>query len=184
LDPSLGRVYISRNVIFDETVFPFSTLKPNAGALLKNEISLLHPTLRTPQDGVCVGEPTVINDANLDHEVLADFTDFLASNGDPQPAEPRNAEDPGMRSGGDPVSGEAALDRERIPIGEDYVPQQSVAAACPADPASRPPASPCLHGSSVDSCGNQTSASQHVGAALENVILTPSEPQDRPRTHL
>jgi hypothetical protein len=170
LDPSLGRVYISRNVIFDETVFPFSTLKPNAGALLKNEISLLHPTLRTPQDGVCVGEPTVINDANLDHEVLTDFTDFLASNGDPQPAEPRNAEDPGMRSGGDPVSSEAALDRERIPIGED--------------PASRPPASPCLHGSSVDSCGNQTSASQHVGAALENVILTPSEPQDRPRTHL
>ena len=34
LDVSTGRVYISRDVVFDETVFPFSTLHPNAGARL------------------------------------------------------------------------------------------------------------------------------------------------------
>jgi hypothetical protein len=32
LDPKEGRVYISRDVVFDESVFPFSSLHPNAGA--------------------------------------------------------------------------------------------------------------------------------------------------------
>jgi hypothetical protein len=45
LDISTGRVYISRDVIFDENVFPFSELHPNAGARLRSEINLLHPTL-------------------------------------------------------------------------------------------------------------------------------------------
>jgi hypothetical protein len=41
LDVSTGRIYISRDVVFDETVFPFEHLHPNAGALLKKEILLL-----------------------------------------------------------------------------------------------------------------------------------------------
>ena len=41
LDIQSGRVYISRDVIFDEEVFPFSTLHPNAGARLRAEIALL-----------------------------------------------------------------------------------------------------------------------------------------------
>jgi histone deacetylase 1/2 len=36
LDISTGRVYISRDVIFDEKVFPFSQLHPNAGARLRS----------------------------------------------------------------------------------------------------------------------------------------------------
>jgi hypothetical protein len=34
-------VYISRDVVFDETIFPFASLHPNAGALLRKEILLL-----------------------------------------------------------------------------------------------------------------------------------------------
>jgi hypothetical protein len=41
LDVSTGRVYISLDVVFDENVFPFQALHPNAGALLKREILLL-----------------------------------------------------------------------------------------------------------------------------------------------
>jgi hypothetical protein len=48
LDISTGRIYISRDVVFDETVFPFSTLHPNAGARLRLEISLLPPSLIDP----------------------------------------------------------------------------------------------------------------------------------------
>jgi hypothetical protein len=48
LDVSTGRVYISRDVVFDENVFPFQELHPNAGALLKKEILLL-PT-STPNE--------------------------------------------------------------------------------------------------------------------------------------
>ena len=32
LEPTSGRIYVSRDVVFDENVFPFSTLHPNAGA--------------------------------------------------------------------------------------------------------------------------------------------------------
>jgi hypothetical protein len=45
LDIQSGRVYISRDVIFDEGVFPFSTLHSNAGARLRAEIALLPPDL-------------------------------------------------------------------------------------------------------------------------------------------
>lgn len=45
LDPAEGRVYISRDAVFDENVFPFSQLRPNAGVRLREEISLLPETL-------------------------------------------------------------------------------------------------------------------------------------------
>lgn len=41
LDIPTGRVYISRDIVFDETKFPFADLHPNAGALLRKEILLL-----------------------------------------------------------------------------------------------------------------------------------------------
>jgi hypothetical protein len=41
LDVSTGRVYISRDVVFDEQIFPFQSLHPNAGAQLRSEILLL-----------------------------------------------------------------------------------------------------------------------------------------------
>ncbi len=48
LDPSTGRVYISRDVIFYENVFPFASLHPNAGAKLRSEILLLPSHLDIP----------------------------------------------------------------------------------------------------------------------------------------
>ena len=48
LDVASGRVYISRDVVFDESVFPFAKLHPNAGALLRKEILLLPETLQNP----------------------------------------------------------------------------------------------------------------------------------------
>jgi hypothetical protein len=46
LEVKTGRVYISRDVVFDETVFPFQSLHPNAGALLRKEILLLPESLQ------------------------------------------------------------------------------------------------------------------------------------------
>jgi hypothetical protein len=45
LDISTGRLYISRDVVFDEKDFPFPELHANAGARLRSEIELLSPTL-------------------------------------------------------------------------------------------------------------------------------------------
>ena len=51
LEISTGRIYISREVIFDETLFPFSKLHPNAGALLRAEIALLSDPTILPDSG-------------------------------------------------------------------------------------------------------------------------------------
>jgi histone deacetylase 1/2 len=48
LDISSGRIYISRDVVFDEHVFPFAELNPNAGARLRDEILLLPTHLLPP----------------------------------------------------------------------------------------------------------------------------------------
>lgn len=49
LEPTTGRVYISRDVVFDEALFPFEILYENVGALLRKEISLL-PLNLLPHD--------------------------------------------------------------------------------------------------------------------------------------
>jgi hypothetical protein len=41
LDPSEERVYISRDVIFDEQVFSFTSMQLNVGAQLWSELALL-----------------------------------------------------------------------------------------------------------------------------------------------
>jgi hypothetical protein len=46
LDISKGRIYISRDVLFDESVFPFAELHSNAGARYNSEVLLL-PTTAT-----------------------------------------------------------------------------------------------------------------------------------------
>jgi hypothetical protein len=56
LEVSSGRIYISQDVIFDEEVFPFSTLHPNAGAHLKSGIHLIDPTLFASTTGQGVGQ--------------------------------------------------------------------------------------------------------------------------------
>jgi hypothetical protein len=45
LEENTGRIYISRDVVFDENIFPFSKLHKNAGAKLRSEILLLPPVL-------------------------------------------------------------------------------------------------------------------------------------------
>ena len=52
LDPFVGRVYISCDVVFDEQVFPFSQLHPNAGAWLRDEFDLLPDVLKNPSSSV------------------------------------------------------------------------------------------------------------------------------------
>jgi len=49
LDVKTGRIYISRDVVFDESIYPFASLHSNAGARLQSEIiqlpfSLLNPS--------------------------------------------------------------------------------------------------------------------------------------------
>jgi hypothetical protein len=51
LDVKAGRVYISRDVVFDENVFPFASLHPNAGQILRHELHLLPPDISSSHVG-------------------------------------------------------------------------------------------------------------------------------------
>jgi hypothetical protein len=52
LDVSEGHVYTYRDVVFDEIVFPFAQLHPDAGARLRSEILLLPSTLLNPSSDI------------------------------------------------------------------------------------------------------------------------------------
>jgi hypothetical protein len=66
LDVSTGRVYVSRDVVFNEAVFPFKDLHPNAGALLRKEIILLDKTLYNVEQGdEIIDDSTLTNPTNL-----------------------------------------------------------------------------------------------------------------------
>jgi len=74
LEPKTGRFYISRDVVFDEDVFPFSSLHPNAGARLRDEVSLLPENLNPFVPGVVdchvpdVTNPTVVTNGDETQE--------------------------------------------------------------------------------------------------------------------
>jgi histone deacetylase 1/2 len=87
LEISSGRIYISRDVVFDETEFPFSKLHSNAGARLREEISLLSPNLLNIHESEQLGGHMTNLPANLDNsdvfgEDFSENRDQNPSNGD------------------------------------------------------------------------------------------------------
>ena len=77
LDVTTGCIYISRDVVFDEQVFPFSELHENAGASLKTEIECLSPSLFYFQNGV---EHVVDQSATCPRELANDLVADLEEN--------------------------------------------------------------------------------------------------------
>jgi hypothetical protein len=67
LNVSTGRVYISRDVVFDENIFPFAKHHPNARAKLQSEILLLPSSLLASEqlhNGVNILDEPVANNPN------------------------------------------------------------------------------------------------------------------------
>jgi hypothetical protein len=81
LELTSGHVYISCDVIFDETIFPFAILHPNTDALLKAKILLLHPILRNLNESEHVDEPNMANGADATSESFADTSHSDGENG-------------------------------------------------------------------------------------------------------
>jgi hypothetical protein len=81
LDISTGRLYIPRDIVFDETVFPFSSLHSNAGARLRDEINML-PLYLQPlnfhyHEGHELREPVDINPPNAANPPAESFLQNL-----------------------------------------------------------------------------------------------------------
>jgi hypothetical protein len=65
LEPKSGRVYISRDVVFDEQIFHFKDLHENMRAKLRQEISLLPPDLVPSYDMFQVEQNSVQRGENI-----------------------------------------------------------------------------------------------------------------------
>jgi hypothetical protein len=128
LKPKSGHVYISRDVIFDETVFSDSSLHPNVSAQLKVELLLLHPMLCTTDGDV---EMSIRNNsADIVEEsyvALGDFTD-TSNSGAQKAMDQHGAANPtiefradlgpqaGTEPGADPSPHASSLDHEQIAL--------------------------------------------------------------------
>jgi hypothetical protein len=60
LDPSVGRIYISREVVFDEHAFPFASMHPNAAAQLRAELALLPDLFHSSSNSVTRIHQTIL----------------------------------------------------------------------------------------------------------------------------
>ena len=80
LDIAEGRIYISRDIVFDEDVYPFAKLHPNAGARLRSEILLLPTSLRNPCS--TFGDNNTVDTNGIDsmHTNMADENTGAAEN--------------------------------------------------------------------------------------------------------
>lgn len=126
LEPHTGRIYISRDVVFDEDVFPFSSLHSNAGARLRNEISLLPETLNpfVPGD-VDLHVPNATSPMIIDnvHEVQEqEAREEETVHGDEEEIQPEGATDPAGAAdpGASPVEDTPTFPAVSAPSGSDH----------------------------------------------------------------
>jgi hypothetical protein len=83
-------------------VFPSSSFHPNASALLKSEILLLHPTLHNHTEGVGVEGPNVINPAD---SLIESYADHSADHGETDSSTDQHvATNPGVDPGVDSLA--------------------------------------------------------------------------------
>jgi hypothetical protein len=127
LDIPIGRVYISRDVIFDEDIFPFAALHENARARLRQEISLLPEHLLSPNHGG-VGS----NDQYLSNTDPTNPHESMSVDIDGQEIEGSNQEALGENSAGNTVQNspgeQAETDEGGTKIGDDLAAVTSGAA--------------------------------------------------------
>jgi hypothetical protein len=129
LDVAAGRVYISRDVVFDENVFPFASLHSNAGARLRSEILLLPPTLLNPDDstgrGTTIGDDHMLDNpehTNTFAEENAENTDHIELDFNTATQDPEFTEDHDDTGGDSPAlsspsgSGAAVTSPSSLPV--------------------------------------------------------------------
>jgi hypothetical protein len=81
LDIHTGRIFVSRDVVFDENIFPFKELHSNAGALLCRDILLLDSSLHNfEQEGELIDGTILANPTN--HPTLQVFPEDLQQTGE------------------------------------------------------------------------------------------------------
>jgi hypothetical protein len=184
LDPSTGCVYISTNVVFDESVFPFANLNPNAGKRLQKDI-LLFPTHTSSTSGDAhiddymllpvVPNVTNVNASNISHTAIQVDAHHNAEHDDTEPS-----------SGSETYASSATYEKD--PADAESTPE-SVGADLEVDPAgSTTPPPPAMSPEPTSPARSPTPSSAmspspmtpSMSSDTENVVHTPSPPPSPP----
>jgi hypothetical protein len=99
LEPSTRQVYISRDVIFDESIFPFESLHPNTGARLRKVILLFPNHLLNPDSGGVECTNSNVTNDHPNHNNQNSGEDALFQDSE----DTEDAEDPGAYFQADPL---------------------------------------------------------------------------------
>jgi hypothetical protein len=123
-------MYISRDIVFDETVFPFSSLHSNAGACLRDEINLLPLSLQPLNlhyhEGLELREPVDVNPANATNSAAESFLQNSDHNfqsdeesGNNENFGAASSDRPGADTSSRPASGSSAESGSSAPVDSD-----------------------------------------------------------------
>jgi hypothetical protein len=88
LDIAIGRIYISGDVVFDENIFPFADLHPNAGMRFSSELLLLPDHLRNLPGGSIVPDPVINSHTNATNPSLVSAENSIQNNAGSSPTGP------------------------------------------------------------------------------------------------
>lgn len=175
LDPTAGRVYVSRNVIYDEHVFPFSLLHPNASARLRAELALLPDVLRNPSSH--------FRDAILRDQSLVNSTPTNVVSSSPTAMDVtgsnlvKNGEETGANDRHFMWHGSGDRNVARI---EDDPPAPASGSAAPSSLGSLSPVRPCQSVSGSGSAAPQVSSTPALvtGAAVQPDLNAGGRPHE------
>jgi hypothetical protein len=191
LDPSTGRVYISRDVVFYESVFPFASLNPHSGKRLQKDI-LLFPTHTSSTYGDAhiddymslpvVPNVTNVHDSNISHTAIQVDAHQNMEHDNPEPSSGSETDASCATSEEDPADSDsmpesAGADPEVDPAGSP-MPSPPTTSSDPMSPVRSPMPSSATSPVSTSSLPSPTTASMSSDA--ENVVHTPSTPPSPP----
>jgi hypothetical protein len=183
LDINTGRIFISRDVVFDENSFPFKELHSNAGALLRRDILLLDSSLHNFEqeceliDGTILANPT-------NHPTLQVFPEDLQhaaensqeNNGQNSSFMQSDNEETGAESSADSLTHSAwgsapSGDRPSVSYGPEASSRRPEEASAPS------PGSPtrAMRASPSSSRGTSSGASQQSSSSMDRTSFDHSD---------
>jgi histone deacetylase 1/2 len=176
LDPSTGHVYISRDVVFYESVFPFASLNPHASKHLQKDI-LLFPThtLSTSGDAhiddymplPVIPNVTNVHDSDISHTTIQVDAHQNMEHDNPKPSSGSKTDASSATSEEDPADSDSApesagADPEVDPA-ESPMPSLPTTSPDPPSPVRSPMPLP-------------SPMSAYMSSDAENLVHTPSTP--------
>ena len=174
-------IYISRDVVFDEKIFPFSELHENAGARLRTEVKSLPSLFSFEPGGIAVGDQSTNCPLELANDTVADTEQSTEQNdqdhaiSDGPPGAEHEADSSGGAGGS--ASGSAPTTAEAPSAG---VPIQVPPATSPSGKGRH------THGTSTDDTHQATEPAPVTASdsSAHNSATNQPVASDRPRTRL